>query len=69
MPDCLNCKKNIRREVYNQQWGMFHFSNECSIDVRIIKNGRLNPFSAPCDKFEHGEPKIIFISDKEKQKY
>jgi hypothetical protein len=69
MGDCLNCKKNIRQEVYNGQWGMFQFSNRCSIGVSIIKDGKVNPFSEPCDKFEYGEPQIRNMTEKEKNRY
>jgi hypothetical protein len=67
MADCLHCTKNISQEVYNQQWGMFHFANICSVGVKNIINGKLNPWNVPCDQFESGEPTKIFMTDKEKQ--
>lgn len=69
MPDCLNCNKNVRQEIYDSQWGMFYFMNKCSVGVSIIKDGKINPFGAECDKFEYGKPKTKPMSEKEKQKY
>lgn len=69
MPDCLNCKNNIRQEIYNQQWGMFQFYNRCSLGVKIIKDGKLNPWDIPCDKFEYGEPKIVSMTNEEKRRW
>ena len=69
MADCLNCKNCIRQEVYDGQWGMFIFDKRCSSGVMVIKDGRINPWDMLCDKFEHGEPKIISMSKEEKRKY
>jgi hypothetical protein len=69
MTDCLKCNKCIRQEVYDGQWGRFIFTNKYSVNVRIIINGRLNPWNKVCHEFECGEPKINFMSNEEKQKY
>lgn len=69
MADCLNCKKCIRYEVYDWQWGRFIFDKKCSVDVRVFIDGKLNPWDMLCDKFEHGEAKIIPMTDAEKRKY
>jgi len=67
MADCLNCKHCIRYELYDGQWGMFKFDKKCSIGVSVIRNGKINPWDMECDKFEHGDPSIINMTDKEKQ--
>jgi len=69
MADCLNCKNCIRREVYDGQWGMFIWDKICSADVKVIKDGRINPWDMVCDKFEYGKPKIVPKTNKEKMKY
>jgi hypothetical protein len=69
LADCLKCKNCIRQEVYNGQWGMFHYTNICSVGVRVIINGKINPLDAPCDKIEYGEPTIKSITDEEKKSY
>lgn len=69
MADCLNCKECIRQEVYDGQWGMFKFDKKCSVGVKNIINGRTNPWDMPCDKFQHGESKIIFLTKEEKRRY
>jgi hypothetical protein len=69
MADCLNCKNCIREEVYDGQWGMFKFDKRCLVGVMVIKDGRINPWNMPCDKFEHGDAKIVSMSNEEKQKY
>lgn len=69
MADCLNCINCIRLEVYDGQWGMFKYEKRCSVDIMVIKDGRINPWDMPCDKFEHGVPKIITMSKEEKRKY
>lgn len=69
MADCLNCKNNIRTEIYDGQWGMFYFQNMCSLKVCIIKDGKINPWDATCNKFEYGEPKIEKMTKEEKQSY
>ena len=69
MADCLNCKNCIRDEVYDQQWGMYIFNKRCSVGVRVIKDGKINPWDMICDKFKHGEPKIILADAEEKQRY
>jgi hypothetical protein len=69
MADCLNCKLCIREEVYDGQWGRFIFNKRCSSGVMVIKDGRINPWDMSCDKFEHGEAKIVLMSKEEKQKY
>lgn len=67
--DCLNCKNNIRKEIYDGQWGMFKYDRACLVGVRIIKDGKLNPWNEPCDKFEQGDNKIINLTDEEKRRY
>ena len=69
MADCLNCKHCIRQEIYDGQWGMFYFDTRCSAGVFVIKDGKINPWDMPCDKFEHGEPVIRKMTDEEKQNY
>lgn len=69
MADCLNCKNCIREEVYDGQWGMFKFDKRCSVGIMVIKDGKINPWNMSCDKFEHGEPRITFMSLEEKRKY
>jgi hypothetical protein len=69
MADCLNCKNCIREEVYDGQWGRFIFDKRCLSNVRVIIDGRINPWSMSCDKFEHGNPKIVPMSDEEKHKF
>lgn len=69
MANCLECKNCIRQEVYDGQWGMFKYDKRCSIGVRVIIDGRLNPWDALCDKFEYGEPKIFPMTNEEKRKY
>ena len=69
MADCLNCKNCIRQEVYDGQWGRFIFDKRCSANVRIIKDGRLNPWDMICDKLENGKPKIVPMTNEDKRKY
>ena len=69
LADCLNCKNNIRTEIYDGQWGMFYFQNMCSLKVCIIKDGKINPWSVTCNKFEYGKPKIEKMTIEEKQSY
>ena len=69
MADCLNCKNCIREEVYDGQWGKFLFSRNCSVGVSVIIDGKLNPWNMKCDKFEHGEVKVIRMAEEEKCKY
>lgn len=69
MADCLNCKNYTRQEVYDGQWGMFKFQGICTVGVSVIINGRINPWDMPCDKIEYGEPKVVYMTDKEKRKY
>jgi len=69
MADCLNCVNCIRLEVYDGQWGRFIFDKRCSVDVMVIKNGRINPWDMSCDKFKHGEAKVVPMSKEEKRRY
>ncbi len=69
MADCLNCKNCIRQEVYDGQWGRFIFDKRCSVGVSVIINGRLNPWNMVCDKFDMGEPQIIYKTEEEKRGY
>lgn len=67
--DCLNCKYCIRYEYYDGQWGMFKYDKKCSAGVFVIIDGKINPWSMPCDKFEYGKPKIESMTDEEKRSY
>lgn len=69
MAECLKCANCVRREVYDGQWGRFLFDKDCSAKVRVIKDGKLNPWDMICDKFELGEPKIVALTDEQKKKY
>lgn len=63
---CLHCKHYVRKEGYNQQWGMYQFYNcYCNKGIKdkyIINDGK----QSNCDNFEEGENKLIYMSDKEK---
>jgi hypothetical protein len=69
LADCLNCKNCKRQETYDGEWGMFIFTRICLAGVSVVKNGRVNPWDMICDKFEHGEPKIVFLTEKQKRKF
>ena len=67
--DCLNCKHCIRYEYYDGQWGMFKYDKKCAAGVFVIIDGKINPWSMPCDKFEYGKPKIESMTEEEKRSY
>jgi len=51
--ECLHCKNFIRKEVYNQQWGMNEYWSYCTIDM---SNKNIH---ADCNLFQFGEPIVI----------
>lgn len=65
---CLGCKNYVRKEGYNQQWGMYQFyTHYCSKgfeDKYIVHTGNADD----CKSWEEGENTLIYMSDKEKRK-
>ena len=64
---CLYCSHYLRKEGYNQQWGMYQFYN-CYCNKGIEK--RYYPpiiDESKCNEFEHGDNILIYMSEKEKE--
>ncbi|MDF2950445.1 MAG: hypothetical protein K0S18_28 [Anaerocolumna sp.] len=63
---CFHCKNYVRREGYNQQWGMYQFyNNYCNKGVEEDKHMYMDK---DCVSFELGENQYIYMSDKEKRR-
>ncbi len=71
---CLECKHYQRREVYNQQWGMFQFGQfKCKKqpdrNMMFHDNHYYDKSKGDCPYFERGENELIYMTEKEKRKY
>ena len=71
---CLECKHYQRREVYNQQWGMFQFGQfKCKKqperNMMFHENHYFDKSKGECPYFERGENELIYMTEKEKRQY
>lgn len=71
---CLECKHYQRREVYNQQWGMFQFGQfKCkkqpNRNMMFHENHYYDKSKGECPYFERGENELIYMTEKEKRQY